>query len=345
MDLITQGIIGATAAQSFSKKETVRLATFAGFIAGLLPDADAFIRSKVDTLLAIEYHRHFTHSLAFIPIGSLIAALIVWLVIRRRSSFKTVYLYCILGYATHGLLDACTSYGTRLLLPFSSVRVAWDNIAIIDPFYTLPLIVGVFWTLKTRKVKIIRTFFVISILYLLLGVLQRDRAIEVAKQIAASKNHFANQIQAKPTIGQLVLWKTIYTANGHYHVNAVRLGFSPFFKTVVYEGDSAPVLNVDEHYQGLDKNSVLYRDILRFQDFSSNMVILKPNEENVIGDARYSLLPHQISPLWGISVDLEKPDQHAVFSTFRNVEDRDWQTLKIMLLGQEKEGLPSFSYD
>lgn len=333
MDLVTQGIIGATFAQSFSKKEKVRLATFAGFLSGLVADADGFIRSSQDTLLSIEFHRHFTHSLLFIPVGALVAAFIVWLILRCRSSFKEIYFFSFLGYATHGLLDACTSYGTRLLLPFSYERIAWDNIAIIDPFFTLPLLVAMIWTLKTKNIRIVRVVLVLCLSYLLLGIVQRERAIHVAEKIAESRGHQATDIQAKPTIGQLILWKTIYTANDHYYVNAVRLSLPPFFETQAYEGENAPKLDIEKYYSALDKNSVLYKDILRFADFSSNMVILKPDDTLVIGDARYSLLPNQIKPLWGIHVDPTKSDEHAVFSSFRTVGERDWSTLWSMLNG------------
>ncbi|WP_019218287.1 metal-dependent hydrolase [Legionella tunisiensis] len=52
----------------------------------------------------------------------------------------------LIGYATHGLLDACTNYGTVLFWPFSERRVYWDLISIIDPFFTVPLVLGVAWT-------------------------------------------------------------------------------------------------------------------------------------------------------------------------------------------------------
>ncbi len=339
MDIITQGIIGATAAQSFSKKNNVRLATFTGFLAGLLPDADGFIRSSSDTLLSIEYHRHFTHALTFIPLGALIAASIIWLILRRRSTLREIYLFSFIGYSTHGLLDACTSYGTRLLLPFSSTRIAWDNIAIIDPFYTIPLLVAMIWTLKTQKIRISRAVLIYSMIYLGIGLIQRDRAIEVAKQIATHYNHTPSNIQAKPTIGQLVLWKTIYIHDDRYFVNAVRLSIPLLFNTVAFAGESAPLLDIESHYSKLDKNSVLYRDIERFKDFSSNMLVLKDDNPNIIGDARYSLLPNQIKPLWGITVNTNKSDEHAIFGSFRKVEKRDWSTLKLMLLGKTHEGL------
>jgi inner membrane protein len=71
MDPLTQGIVGTTAAQAYSKKKNLVIAGIIGFLAGLAPDIDIFFRSDTDPLLFLEYHRQFTHSLIFIPIGVL----------------------------------------------------------------------------------------------------------------------------------------------------------------------------------------------------------------------------------------------------------------------------------
>ncbi len=44
---------------------------------------------------------------------------------------------------THPLLDSCTPYGTQLFQPFSHYRVAFNNISVVDPMYTLPFILCV----------------------------------------------------------------------------------------------------------------------------------------------------------------------------------------------------------
>ncbi len=77
MDIVTQGLLGATLAQSAASQQKLRVATVVGFASGLLADADTLIRSANDPLLNIEFHRHFTHSLIFIPVGGLLAALIL----------------------------------------------------------------------------------------------------------------------------------------------------------------------------------------------------------------------------------------------------------------------------
>ena len=137
MDPVSQAAIGASFSQSITKNTNIKIATFLGCVAGMAPDLDVLISSKTDPLLFLEFHRQFTHSLFFIPIGSLIVAAFFYPIFKRYCSFKAGYLYCFLGYASHGLLDACTTYGTQLFWPLSSSRHAWNNISIIDPLFTL----------------------------------------------------------------------------------------------------------------------------------------------------------------------------------------------------------------
>ena len=169
MDIVTQGLLGGLVAQASSEKAELRIATTAGFAAGLLADIDALIGSAEDPLLNIEFHRHFTHSLIFIPIGGLLAAFILWPFLRRRLTFGRLYFFSLLGYATHGLLDATTSYGTQLLLPFSDERIAWRIIAIVDPAFSLILIIAIIFGWRNRKALNARAGLLLAAGYLLFG--------------------------------------------------------------------------------------------------------------------------------------------------------------------------------
>ena len=80
MDPISQGLLGGTLAGAFSKKNNINKAVFCGFIGGLAPDLDVLIKSSSDPLLSIDYHRHFTHSLIFSPIGGFLVSLIVFFI-------------------------------------------------------------------------------------------------------------------------------------------------------------------------------------------------------------------------------------------------------------------------
>ncbi len=145
MDPVTQGLLGAALPQAGSKASTIASAGLLGFLSGMAADLDVLIRSSNDSLLFLEYHRQFTHSLIFIPFGGALCALVLHQLLGRRRglAFYQSWIFCTLGYATHALLDSCTTYGTQLLWPFSDERIAWNTISIIDPLFTLPLLLAV----------------------------------------------------------------------------------------------------------------------------------------------------------------------------------------------------------
>ena len=101
MDPLSQAAIGAAAAQSGSKTSTLRHALWIGALAGMAPDLDVLIQSDTDPLLALEYHRQFTHSLFFVPVGALICACVFYPLVRQRLTFKNVWFFAALGYGTH----------------------------------------------------------------------------------------------------------------------------------------------------------------------------------------------------------------------------------------------------
>ena len=80
MDPLSQGALGAIVAQSAARRNQLGIATAFGLLSGMAADLDVFISSSTDPLLFLEYHRQFTHSLVFIPIGGLLCALFLFLV-------------------------------------------------------------------------------------------------------------------------------------------------------------------------------------------------------------------------------------------------------------------------
>lgn len=310
MDPITQGALGAVAAASLASAPRVRVAALLGWVGGMLPDADVFIRSASDPLLSIEYHRHFTHSLVFIPVGGLICAAALWWFVRKRLPFPLVYLYATAGYATGGLLDACTSYGTQLLWPFSDLRVSWNIIAIVDPLFTLPLIVLVGLACHRRRPMWTRWAAGFALAYLAFGVIQRERASGVQHRLAVERGHHdITRATVKPTIGNLIVWRSLYRHEGIYHVDAIRIGFFRFSK--IYAGDTVAEFDHAAAVAALPADSVLAHDIRRFAHFSEDYVVALPGRESFLTDLRYSPAPHSLEPLWGIDLSGRGPQDHV----------------------------------
>lgn len=316
MDPLTQGTLGAALPQALSRKGMAASAGILGFFAGMAPDLDVLIRSSSDPLLFLEYHRQFTHSLVFIPIGAAICALVLhWLLGRRRGlAFYQTWLFCTLGYATHALLDACTTYGTMLLWPFSDQRFAWNTISIIDPLFTLPILAGVILSGLKRRPQYARIAMVWGLAYLGLGLVQRNQAVEMGHAIAASRGHEVQWLEAKPSFANILVWKTVYQTEDRFYVDAVRAGLYPR----VFEGESAAKLKVDRDFPWLDHDSQQARDIERFRWFSNGYVARDADNRNRVIDIRYSLLPDQIAPLWSIELNPRAgPGEHVVYRTHR----------------------------
>tara|TARA_R110002049_G_scaffold13509_3_gene58861 strand:+ start:214111 stop:215112 length:1002 start_codon:yes stop_codon:yes gene_type:complete len=330
MDPITQGALGASLPQSFVNKSQVMIAGILGFLSGMAPDLDVFIRSETDPLLFLEFHRQFTHSLFFIPIGGLICAIFFYFLFCRRTTltFKQTYLYCTLGYATHGLLDTCTSYGTQLLWPFTSQRFSWDTVSIIDPVLTLPLLMLVTLAAirKNSKYALAGLIWVIS--YQCIGLYQNNRASEAGWQLAIERGHAPIRLSAKPTLGNLILWKVIYEVEEGFYVDAVRIGL----KTKIYQGEFIAKLDVIRDFPWLDNRSQQAKDLERFTWFSQGYVSVDPKNPLRVIDTRYSLLPNEARGLWGIWITPDVPrDQHAMYRTDREASSVKRETFFNML--------------
>jgi inner membrane protein len=313
MDIITQGLLGSALAQAGAKKDEQKAAAMIGFGAGLLADADVLIRSSSDSLLALEFHRHFTHSLIFIPFGAAIAAGVMWPLAKKHLEFRRVYVFCLLGYCLSGLLDACTSYGTHLLWPFADVRTAWSIIAIVDPIFSIALLVGIIIALKRDHVLPARLALAFCFVYMLVGIGSRNAARQTMQRLAETRSQPHERLVVKPTIGNRKLWRSVYLHDGVLYVDAVRLGLGD---AKVYPGTAIPFVSVED-FADIPADSVLRHDIERFAAFSDGWIAMQG--DNLIIDVRYSLVPTSLDPLWGIEFDRSKPDQHAQYKSFRNM--------------------------
>ncbi|HEY5738706.1 MAG TPA: metal-dependent hydrolase [Gammaproteobacteria bacterium] len=332
MDLLTQGLLGGALALSAAPRKESRLAAVIGFAAALVADADVLIDVADDSLLQIEYHRHFSHALVFIPLGALLAAAVLWPLLRRQLGFATIYLYALLGYATAGVLDACTSYGTHLLWPFSETRVAWSIIAIIDPVFTLLLLSGLVLGWRRRRPGPARTALLLASSYLLFGLWQHHEALEAAQALAERRGHTAERLLVKPTIANLVLWRSIYSSGDRFYVDAIRIGPGP---ERIYPGVSAPAFDLERDLPGLPTNSLQALDIERFTALSEGFVAADPRRDGVLIDIRYSMLPTSIAPMWGLDVKVASATQHARFELYRDRPDNYRELFIAMLLGRE----------
>jgi inner membrane protein len=301
MDPLSQAVLGAAAAQVVVGKRLGRKTWWLGALGGMAPDLDVFIRSANDPLLALELHRHFTHSLAFIPVGGLlVAAPFVWLARKEPREHKWIIAAATTaGWATHGLLDAFTSYGTLLWWPFSRTRVAWDWISVIDPIYTVILAIGVVLAARRNDAKPAWVALVCSSLYLGFCGLQHYRALLAQANLAELREQQIVRGTAQPLLFTNLLWRSIYeTEDGRLHVDALSI---PWWAKINHHGYATR----RKVAAPSEPSNTRERDLARFAWFANDWVYAAPElaeaGEEVYCDARYSLHPARFDGIFCIA--------------------------------------------
>lgn len=146
MDSLTQIVLGSSVAAVTAPAHQRRPAIVAGAILGTLPDLDViwFKLAGSNAITEVTWHRGPSHSLFVLTL----LGFALWLPGRRYSPLVQEaprrWLWLImLSLLTHPLLDAFTVYGTQLFWPLPVPTIMGASVFIIDPLYTLPLLIGV----------------------------------------------------------------------------------------------------------------------------------------------------------------------------------------------------------
>jgi inner membrane protein len=180
MDSLTQAALGAAIGEALLGKKIGNSGAITGAIVATIPDLDVFLYAFYDKFSMLSIHRGYSHSILVSLLGAFLIAYILKNIRQTKIvSYKRLWIFSWLALFTHALLDTFTAYGTQLFLPFSNARVGFDSINVVDPVYTLPLIIGLIFSLFIYKNKSNRSFYnniglVMSSLYLIstLGIKQ-----------------------------------------------------------------------------------------------------------------------------------------------------------------------------
>lgn len=145
MDSVSQFVLGASlTAWVLGERTLVRRSLLWGGIVATLPDLDVLI-DHGDAIANMTMHRAESHALLYL---SALAPLLAFAIVRLHGERALFGRWCVavwLALVTHPLLDAMTIYGTQLLLPFTDHPFAVGSLFVVDPGYTLPLLVGGLW--------------------------------------------------------------------------------------------------------------------------------------------------------------------------------------------------------
>lgn len=217
MDSVTQAALGATVAGAIAGKHCNAKVLLAGAALGTLPDLDVIL-DYGDAVQNTIKHRGFSHSLLTLPP---LALLISWLYCLRYSdsfwTLRRVFFLTVSVLVTHTLLDAMTTYGTQLIWPFEGY-FELRNVFIIDPLYTLPLLLGIGFALmsKHKGGRWCQSVVLLSTLYLGWGYVSQQVISERVEQNLLAQKLPSQQVLITPTAFNTLLWRVVVMDDGQY---------------------------------------------------------------------------------------------------------------------------------
>jgi inner membrane protein len=223
MDSITQFALGSSVAlatigrQSARRSATWQVALIGGMV-GTLPDLDAFVDFG-DAISNMIRHRAETHGLFYLTLGSPLIGFLITRLQGDRALFGRWSLVVWLILVTHVGIDFLTIYGTQLAQPFTSVPYGIGSLFVIDPLYTLPLIVGVIGAVVQRGVGKWRWNaggLAFSTAYILWSLGAHQYVTQIARNHPPTPNESAPLLVTAAPLNT-ILWRAVVISADHYH--------------------------------------------------------------------------------------------------------------------------------
>ena len=293
MDSLTQIILGAACGEAVLGRKIGNKALLFGAIGGTIPDLDVFVGNlvygnKIDAML---FHRGFMHSIVFTVLAAFIFG---WLVHKLYNSGKRLHSTTQKDWInlffwslfTHPILDCFTPYGTQLFAPFSSYRVALNNIAVADPAYTLPFLICMIVLMFFRRTSSQRRLWLkmgigISSIYMIFTLGNKLYIDSVFRKSLKHSEISVMRFSTQPAIFNNILWYGIAETEASYFVSDYSLLDS-----------KSRFLNFTEVPKQRDLKPSEYKDIQGLAWFSNQYYSVHKLNENEFqyNDLRYPLL-------------------------------------------------------
>ena len=283
MDSITQIVLGAAVGEAVVGKKVGNWAVFWGAVAGTVPDLDVFVSYFTDNITALQIHRGFTHSFIFSVLFGLIFGFLVSKIHQKLpATWKEWSTLFFLGFLTHALLDAHTTWGTQVFWPIN-YKVAFKNIFVIDPFYTVPFLVFLVWAICHKKGSVKRKRYnnlglIISSCYMLLTLGLKGLSYQKFEHALAKNKVNYSSISTRPTPLNTILWAAnIQLQDGfliayYSFFDSKEIQFSEeipknyhLLKPFIHEKKVQQLINITEGWYAVEKvgDQLIFKD-LRF---------------------------------------------------------------------------------
>ena len=318
MDSLTQIILGAACGEIVLGKKIGNKALLFGAIGGTIPDLDVFIGKLLynNEIQAMAFHRGFMHSILFAILGSFFFG---WITYRLYNTGKRTNSTNLKGWITlffwaiftHPLLDCFTPYGTQLFAPFSNYRVAFNNISVVDPLYTLPflicmIVVLFFKRTDSKRLKWTKAGIYISSFYMLFTLGNKIYIDSVFKKSFNKAGIAFDRFSAQPSILNTVLWYAVAETKDKYYLT--------FYSLLDKSATANKIITIDKDHNLVDMND---ENLKTLAWFSNNYY--KISKKDKIGTYKYTDLRYPM-------LDPDNLDT-SVFNFTIYFKNKEWDIL------------------
>ena len=220
MDSLTQIVLGIATAELVAGKKLQNKTFLYGAVLGTIPDLDILVGKFLSDVEGVAIHRGLSHSLLFFMFLSPVLGWLISKIEKEKISFKSASLLAFWCLVTHVILDLFTSWGTQILWPLD-YRFALKTIFVIDPLYTIPLLISLIFVWKNKDSLIRRKYLirglVMSSSYLLLTCLLKLFAMHQFENALENQKLNYQELIVKPTAFNCILWNAnVATSKGYY---------------------------------------------------------------------------------------------------------------------------------
>ena len=283
MDSLTQIVLGIATAELVAGKKLQNKTFLYGAVLGTIPDLDILVGKFLSDVEGVAIHRGLSHSLLFFMFLSPVLGWLISKIEKEKISFKSASLLAFWCLVTHVILDLFTSWGTQILWPLD-YRFALKTIFVIDPLYTIPLLISLIFVWRDKEFLVRRKYLirglVMSSSYLLLTCLLKLFAMHQFENALENQKLNYQELIVKPTAFNCILWNAnIATSKGYYLAD-----YSLF--------DSQPI-----RFTFYSKNRKLEEKLVNSYDFQSLKkisegwyLVTEKNHRLYFNDLRFGLL-------------------------------------------------------
>lgn len=254
MDSVTHIVLGACVGEVVMDKKAGKKAMLWGALAQSVPDIDFINGAWMPLTKELMAHRGITHSFLFAFVVSLFLALVAskW---HKKDAISTSkwFSFFLIEVLIHLLLDSLNNYGTGLLEPFSTERIAFNILYVADPLFTIiPLFVFLFLLFSKmdhlHRIKWARIGILAPVFYCCFALLNK---FNIEKSVAKHVTHSSKYFTA-PTLLNNFLWTAVIQDSTGFQVGYKSIFSKNEFVFTRFEQHETYLDSIHDHQEVMD---------------------------------------------------------------------------------------------